>query len=71
MDVRPSQCVVKHAELKIIGCQFVKGFAPTPVSLRGGCMDQVSVQIEGAEKTFFIKSHAWLNPFQRILIHEK
>jgi len=66
MDVRPSQRVVKNAELK-----FVKGFAPTPVSLRGGCMDQILVQIEGAEKTFFIKSQTWMNPFQRILIHEK
>ena len=71
MDVKPYQCEVKHAELKIIGCQFVKGFAPTPVSLRGGCMDQVPVQIERAEKTFFIKSHALVNPCQRLLIHEK
>jgi hypothetical protein len=58
-------------ELKIIGYQFVKGFASAPVNLCGGCVDQVAVAIERAQKPFFIMAHARLNPLQRIPIHEK
>jgi hypothetical protein len=64
-------CTAEHAELKIIEHQFVKSFASAPVNLRRGCMDQVPVAIERAQKAFFIQSHAWLNPLQRIPIHEK
>jgi hypothetical protein len=34
-------------------------------------VDQAAVPIECAQKPFFIKAHAWLNPLQRIPIHEK
>jgi hypothetical protein len=65
------RCAAEHAELKIIEHQFVKGFASAPVNLRRGCVNQVAVAIERAQKSFFIKSHARLNPLQRIPIHEK
>jgi hypothetical protein len=61
----------RRTELKIIGHQFVKGFASAPVNFRRGRVDQVAVAIERAEKTFFIKSNTWLNPSQRIPIDEK
>jgi hypothetical protein len=42
--------------------------------MRSGCEHrQASLReaIERAQKPFFIKAHAWLNPLQRIPIHEK
>jgi hypothetical protein len=69
---RPSQrCTAEHAELKIIEHQLVKSFGSAPVNLRCGYVDQAAVPIERAQKSFFIQSHAWLNPLQRIPIHEK
>jgi hypothetical protein len=62
---------IASVHLKIIGHQFIKGFASAPVNLRRGRVDQVAVAIERAEKTFFIKSNTWLNPLQRIPIDKK
>jgi hypothetical protein len=67
----PNGEVTSLPELKIIGHQFVKGFASAPVNLCGSCVDQGAVAIERAQKPFFIKAHAWLDPLQRIPIHEK
>ena len=68
---RRPRCTAELAELKIIGHQFVKGFASALVNLRRGRVDQVAVAIERAEKALFIKSNTWLNPLQRIPIDEK
>jgi hypothetical protein len=58
-------------KLKIVGYQFVKGFATAPVNLGGGGVDQVPVQIEGAEEAFLIKMHVLMNSLQCIPIEEK
>ena len=63
--------VTSLPELKIIRHQFVKGLTSAPENLCGGCVDQVAVAIESAQKPFFIKANARLNPLQRIPIHER
>jgi hypothetical protein len=66
---------IRHSSRKIgskIGDnQLVRPFATAPIDLGGNCINQVAVQIEGAEKSVLVELHVGCDSPQSIISHEK
>lgn len=56
---------------KISGHQIVRPFVTASVNFGCGCINQITIQIEGPEKSGLIKPYAGLNSLQCIFMHEK
>jgi hypothetical protein len=56
---------------KIGGNQLVRPFATAPIDLGGNCVNQVAVQIEGAQNSVLVELHVGCDSPQSIISHEK